>query len=76
MRDISLSWEAAGEKSLLFLPWVHYEGHIRLIKQAKESSSKLVVSIFVNPAQFGPGEDFAKYPRDLEEIYNFWLLMV
>ncbi len=44
-----------------------HEGHLSLIRAAKESSSQVVVSIFVNPLQFGPNEDFAKYPRNLNE---------
>ncbi len=43
-----------------------HEGHLALMRRAKELADKVVVSLFVNPIQFGPQEDFTSYPRDLE----------
>lgn len=44
-----------------------HEGHLSLIRAARSDNDVVVVSIFVNPMQFGPHEDFAEYPRDLEQ---------
>ena len=43
-----------------------HEGHLRLVDRVRERADRVVLSVFVNPLQFGPAEDFAAYPRDLE----------
>src|SRR3954452_12762421 len=42
-----------------------HEGHLSLVREARRMCDVVVVSVFVNPAQFGPGEDFERYPRNL-----------
>lgn len=58
----------ADEKAIVFVPTMGnlHEGHIELVRIARQRGTCVVASIFVNPLQFGPTEDFDKYPRTLE----------
>ena len=67
MQHLSDRLRSAGRR-LVLVPTMGclHEGHLSLIHAGRELASRLIVSIFVNPAQFGPNEDFDSYPRTFE----------
>jgi len=60
--------ERRESRRIAFVPTMGFlhEGHLCLVRDAQRRADRVVVSIFVNPGQFSPGEDFATYPRDFE----------
>jgi pantoate--beta-alanine ligase len=74
---IALRTLREGGKRMGFVPTMGYlhEGHAALIRQSTARCGATVVSIFVNPAQFGPSEDLSKYPKDLESDQSLCLRM-
>jgi len=67
MQRLADTWRAQGER-LALVPTMGFlhEGHLALVRTARKLATKTVISIFVNPTQFAPNEDFESYPRDLQ----------
>lgn len=67
VRETARRWRSAGQR-VAFVPTMGnlHEGHLKLVRAARETGDRVVVSVFVNPLQFAPGEDLESYPRTFD----------
>ncbi len=67
LRQTVAAWRDSGARvALVPTMGALHEGHLALVREARKRAGRVIVSVFVNPAQFAPHEDFARYPRDLD----------
>jgi len=71
LRQAIKAWRAEG-LTIAFVPTMGnlHAGHLKLVEEAKTKADRVIVSIFVNPTQFAPGEDFETYPRTEQDDYQ------
>ncbi|MGI9291018.1 MAG: pantoate--beta-alanine ligase, partial [Gammaproteobacteria bacterium] len=68
LRELLAVWHPEGDRIALVPTMGNlHKGHIQLVEQAKEHAERVIVSVFVNPTQFGPNEDYEQYPRTLDK---------